>query len=83
MVWKIAVLKHGVYVMVGEWVLMVAGMVVEAFLVMVVVGIVDARLERLVEWKEMWDGTTPESTTLLGVMVLIAETTGHPIEAKE
>ena len=33
--------------------MMVAGMVVEALLVMVVVGIVDARLERLVEWEEM------------------------------
>ena len=41
-------------------------MVVEALLVMVVVGIVDARLERLVEWEEMWDGTTPESAALLG-----------------
>ena len=51
--------------MVVEWVLMVAGMVVEALLVMAVVGIVDARLERLVEWKEMWDGTTPESAALL------------------
>ena len=69
--------------MVGEWVLMVAGMVVEALLVMVVVGIVDARLERLVEWEEMWDGTTHESTTLLGVMVLVAETAGRPVEAKE
>ena len=46
--------------------MMVAGMVVEALLVMVVVGIVDARLERLVEWEEMWDGTTPESAALLG-----------------
>ena len=62
---------------------MVAGMVVEALLVMVVVGIVDARLERLVEWEEMWDGTTPESTTLLGVMVLVPETAGRPVEAKE
>ena len=58
---------------------MVAGMVVEALLVMVVVGIVDARLERLVEW----DGTTPQSAALLGVMVLVAETAGRPIEAKE
>jgi len=69
--------------MVGEWVLMVAGMVVEALLVMVVVGIVDARLERLVEWEEMWDGTTPECATLFGVMVLVAETAGRPVEAKE
>jgi len=50
---------------------------------MVVVGIVDARLERLVEWEEMWDGTTPESTTLLGVTVLVLETAGRPVEAKE
>ena len=62
---------------------MVAGMVVEALLVMVVVGIVDARLERLVEWEEMWDGTTPESAALLGVMVLVAERVGRPVEAKE
>jgi len=58
-------------------------MVVEALLVMVEVGIVHARLERLVEWEEMWDGTTPESAALLGVMVLVAETAGCPIEAKE
>jgi len=58
-------------------------MVVEALWVMVVVGIVDARLERLVEWEEMWDGTTPESATLLGVMVLVAETAGRPVKAKE
>ena len=64
MVWKIAMLM-----MVVEWVLMVAGMVVEALSVMVVVGIVDARSERLVDWKEMWDGTTPKCATLLGVMV--------------
>jgi len=69
--------------MVGEWVLMVAGMVVEALLVMVVVGIEDARLERLVEWKDMWDGTTSESAALLGVMVLVVETAGRPVEAKE
>ena len=69
--------------MVGEWVLMVAGMVVEALLVMVVVGIVDARLERLVEWEEMWDRMTPESAALLGVMVLVVETAGRPVEAKE
>ena len=62
---------------------MVAEMVVEALLVMVVVGIVDARLERLVEWEEMWDGTTPESAALLGVMVLVPETAGRPVEAKE
>ena len=62
---------------------MVAGMVVEALLVMVVVGIVDARLERLVEWEEMWDGTTPESVALLGVMVLVPETAGRSVEAKE
>ena len=62
---------------------MVAGMVVEALLVMVVVGIMDARLERLVEWEEMWDGTTPESVALLGVMVLVPETAGRPVEAKE
>lgn len=61
---------------------MVAGMVVEALLVMVVVGIVDARLERLVEWEEMWDGTTPESAALLGVMVLVAETAGRPSRPK-
>ena len=36
---------------------MVARMVVEALSVMVVVGIVDARSERLVDWEEMWDGT--------------------------
>jgi len=58
-------------------------MVVEALLVMVVLGIVDARLERLVEWEEMWDGTTPESATLRGVMVLVAETAGRPVEADE
>jgi len=58
-------------------------MVVEALLVMVEEGIVHARSERLVDWEEMWDGTTPESTTLLEVMVLVAETAGHPIEAKE
>jgi len=69
--------------MVVEWVLMVAGIVVEALLVMVVVGIVDARSERLVEWEEMWDGTTPESVALLGVMVLVAEIAGRPVEAKE
>ena len=62
---------------------MVAGMVVEALLVMVVVGIEDARLERLVEWKDMWDGTTSESAALLGVMVLVVETGGRPVEAKE
>jgi hypothetical protein len=62
---------------------MVAGMVVEALLVMVVVGIVDARLERLVEWEEMWDGTTPESAALLWVMVLVPETARRPVEAKE
>ena len=56
---------------------------VEALLVMVVVGIVDARLERLVEWEEMWDGMTPESAALLGVMVLVPETAGRPVEAKE
>jgi len=69
--------------MVVEWVLMVAGMVVEALLVMVVVGIVDARSERLVEWEEMWDGMNPKSVALLGVMVLVAETAGRPVEAKE
>jgi len=69
--------------MVVEWVLMVARMVVEALLVMAVVGIVDARSERLVEWEEMWDGTTPESTALLRVMVLVADTAGRPVEAKE
>ena len=62
---------------------MVAGMVVEALLVMVVVGIVDARSERLVDWEEMWDGMTPESAALLEVMVLVAETAGRPVEAKE
>ena len=62
---------------------MVARMVVEALLVIVVVGIVDARSERLEDWEEMWDGTTPKSKALLGVMVLVAETAGRPIEAKE
>ena len=28
-----------------------------------------------------WD--TPESTALLGVMVVVAETAGRPVEAKE
>jgi hypothetical protein len=69
--------------MVVEWVLMVVGMVVEALSVMVVVGIVDARSERLVDWEEMWDGMTPESVALLGVMVVVAETVGRPVEAKE
>jgi len=31
----------------------------------------------------MWNGTTPESAVLLGVMVLVAEIAGDPIEAKE
>ena len=39
----------------------------------------DARLERLVEWEEMWDGMTPESAALLGVMVLVVETAGRPV----
>jgi len=33
---------------------------------------VDARSERVVDWDEMWDGTTPKSVALLGVMVVVA-----------
>jgi len=50
---------------------------------MVVAGIVDARSERLVDWEEMWDRTILESATLLVVMVVVAETAGHPVKAKE
>jgi len=33
---------------------------------------VTTRTRRVVDWEEMWDGTTPESSALHGVMVVVA-----------
>jgi len=52
------------------------------------VRMVEGRSERVVDSKEMWyhrhlQGTTPESVVLLRAAVMVAQTTGRPVEAKE
>jgi len=52
------------------------------------VRMVEQRSVRMVDSEEMWyhrhlEGTTPELAVLLGATVVVAQTTGHPIEAKE
>ena len=49
---------------------------------------VERRSERVVDSEEIWyhqhlDGTTPESVVLLGMKVVVAQTTGRLVEAKE
>jgi len=52
------------------------------------VRMVEQRSKRVVDSEEMWylrhlEGTTPESAVLLGTTVVVAQTTGRPVEAKE